>query len=271
MENLQEPGILADVGVVVKALAVFGLSITIAYLIRLAIEKRIMRNIPRQVAVPLVRAIYYSIVFVGAVAALSISGVNLSSVLVAGGIVGIIIGFASQTVISNFLSGMFLYIDRPFAVGDPIIIGEVEGIVENITVFSTRVRQWNGVMARIPNENVFRSLIMNPYQNPIRRFEHVVVIAHDEDIDRAIAAAMSVMEEDSMVLVRPGPEVLVSSIDREGVVLSIRGWAPSQYWFSTKNRVLYGIKRKFEKEGIRFAVPPRDVWIRGFSHPSAGS
>lgn len=262
--------LFAELGSAVKAMAVFALSIIIAYLVRLSIERRVMKTLPRQIAVPLVKSIYYTIVFLGGVGALAVAGVNPSGLLVAGGIAGIILGFASQTVISNLLSGMFLYIDRPFTVGDPIILGDIEGIVENITVFSTRVRQWNGVIARIPNETVFRSTIMNPYQNPIRRFEHTITISHDSSLDDAIAIARRVMEEDEMVLVKPGPEVILVEVRDSGVVLSIRGWAPSQYWFSTKNRVLRRIKEEYDKAGIRTGLPPRLIIVEDSGGEGSG-
>ncbi|MEB3773625.1 MAG: mechanosensitive ion channel family protein [Desulfurococcales archaeon] len=262
-------GVLSSIGDAAKFILVLALSIVIAYMVRLAIERRIMKTLPRHVAVPLVRAIYYTIVFLGGVAALSMAGVNLSGLLLAGGIAGIILGFASQTVISNLLSGMFLYLDRPFTVGDAVELGGVSGIVDNITIFSTRVRRWDGVIARIPNEEVFKSTILNPYQNPIRRFEHQILLAHVEDIDRAISIALNVLEEDSMVLVKPGPEAFISSINENGVVLVVRGWAPSRYWYSTMNRVLYNLKARFGEAGIRIAIPQRIVWIKeeGDNHP----
>lgn len=261
--------VFAEVGNAAKALAVFSLSIVFAYLVRIAIERRVMKTLPRQIAVPLVKSIYYTIIFLGGVGALAAAGVNLSGLLVAGGIAGIILGFASQAVISNLLSGMFLYIDRPFTVGDPIILGDIEGIVENITVFSTRVRRWDGVIARIPNETVFRSTILNPYQNPVRRFEHLIVISHDSSVEEASRIALEVMEDDVLVLARPGPEVLVLEVRESGVLLSIRGWAPSQYWFSTKNRVLRRIKERFDEAGIRTGLPPRLVVFED-GHPGGG-
>ncbi len=271
--SLREASI--QVGVVMQAFMIIVLVIVVAVVIRKAIEKRLMKTLPPQIAVPMVKLTYYTIITLGVIAALSNLGINLSALLVAGGVAGIVLGFASQAVFSNLLSGLFLYIDRPFTVGDAIIIGNISGIVENITVFSTRVRQWDGVVARIPNEQVFRSVIQNPYASPIRRFEHRITITHIGDLDRAIAVIEDVLKNDQFVLVYPQPSVYADSIVENGVVIHIRAWAPTQYWFSTKNRVLKEIRRRLEEEGIEVSVNLHMVWLRdydrGGDHPPGGS
>ncbi len=253
-----------QVGIVIETFMIIVLVVIIAVAVRKAIEKRLMKTLPPQIAVPMVKLTYYTIITLGVIAALSNLGINLSALLVAGGVAGIVLGFASQAIFSNLLSGLFLYIDRPFTVGDAIIIGEISGIVENITVFSTRVRQWDGVVARIPNEQVFRSVIQNPYASPVRRFEHHITVTHVGDLDRAIAVIEDVLKNDQFVLVYPPPSVYADRIVENGVVLHVRAWAPTQYWFSTKNRILKEIRRRLAEEGIEVSVNLHMVWLRKY-------
>ena len=253
-----------QVGIVIEAFMIIVLVVIIAVVVRKTIEKRLMKTMPPQIAVPMVKLTYYTIIILGVIAALSNLGINLSALLVAGGVAGIVLGFASQAIFSNLLSGLFLYIDRPFTVGDAIIIGEISGIVENITVFSTRVRQWDGVVARIPNEQVFRSVIQNPYASPIRRFEHHITITHVGDLDRAIAVIEEVLKNDQFVLVYPQPSVYADRIVENGVVIHVRAWAPTQYWFSTKNRIMKEIRRRLADEGIEVSVNLHMVWLRKY-------
>jgi small-conductance mechanosensitive channel len=90
-----------------------------------------------------------------------VSGLDLSGLFLAGGIAGIVIGFATQSLFSNLISGIFLHLDKPMNVGDPVMItGElpdVAGIVVEVTALSSRFRMFDGTYVRMPNSDVFLS------------------------------------------------------------------------------------------------------------------
>ena len=142
-----------------KALAILVVTLIAGYIVGKRLRSILILRTSRDLATIISRAVSYTIYALGFMAALSQLGVNISVFLLAGGVAGIVIGFASQTIASNLLSGIFLYLDRPFKQGDPVIIGDVGGILHDISIFSTRVRRWDGVLVRIPNETVFRSKI----------------------------------------------------------------------------------------------------------------
>jgi len=104
--------------------------ITVVNLFRIMKEK-----IPITTLIVVEKMAYYTIIFIGFMVALPYVGFSLSGLLVAGGILGIVIGFASQTVVSNFISGIFLLIEKPMKVGDGVNIGDVSGVVESPTIF----------------------------------------------------------------------------------------------------------------------------------------
>ncbi len=204
---------------------------------------------------------YYGIVAFAFIAVTPMLGINLSGLLVAGGIAGIVIGFASQSVVSNLISGIFLMVERPIKIGDCVNIGDVGGVVEDIHILSTIVRTWDGVYVRIPNEKVFTSNITNYIANVARRFEYVVGIRYRDDAERAIEIISRVIEEHPFALKNPAPQVFVEELGESSVNIRVRVWAPSTEWYGVKMELLWKIKKALEEEGIEIPFPQRVVWF----------
>ncbi|MEM0350533.1 MAG: mechanosensitive ion channel, partial [Archaeoglobaceae archaeon] len=134
----------------------------------------------------LVKIVYSVVLAIAVIAVTPILGVNLTGLLVAGGIIGIAIGFASQRVVSNFLSGIFLLIERPIKIGDQIVVDNIAGFVEDMSILSTILRTYDGLYVRIPNERLFSSNIINPVANVARRFEYKISVSYRDDAKRAV-------------------------------------------------------------------------------------
>jgi small-conductance mechanosensitive channel len=195
---------------------------------------------------------------------------DLSGLLVAGGVAGIVIGFASQSVVSNFLSGMLLIVEHPIKIGDEVMIANVTGYVEDIHIMSTHLRTYDGVFVRMPNQMVFQSSISNYVTNPARRIEYTFGIRYRDDADRAIAAMGRVVADHPFVLTEPEPRFFVSQLAESSVELTARIWTPSPRWERTRNELLLDLKRGLEEEGIEFPYPQREVrFIQAPSSPSS--
>ncbi|MBA2862856.1 mechanosensitive ion channel family protein [Methanococcus maripaludis] len=186
---------------------------------------------------------------------------RLGTLLVAGGITGIILGFASQTVVANFISGIFLYFDKPLKIGDSVEIGTSSGIVNDIKMMSTRIRTWDGVLVRIPNEKVFNSEIINNKKYPARRVDIEVGIAYKEDADRAIELIWNMLEDMTYVLVDPEPQIFVKGLGNSSVDISVKAWAPSEKWYDVKREIIKNIKKEFDGEKIEIPFPQRTIWF----------
>ncbi len=245
------------------ATVAFGVSILLAVLAKKLAYRSLLRNMPRDVASIVEKLIYYGIIALGTLSALSIAGVETTGLVVAGSIFGVALGFASQTVVSNFLSGIFLYIDKPFKPGDPVEIEGVSGIVMDVTVFSTRIRTWDGIHTRLPNSKVFEATIRNFVANVARRVEYRVGIAYDADIGKAVEVIRRVLDEHPLVLEEPEPQVFVEDLGDSAVILNVRFWAPSSHWFQAKAELLRRIKEALDEAGIEIPFPQRVVWLRG--------
>ncbi|NJE54700.1 mechanosensitive ion channel family protein [Thermococcus sp. 21S9] len=206
---------------------------------------------------------YYLFVTVTFFLALSFAGVmgELGALLAAAGITGIVLGFSSRTVVANFISGIFMYFDKPLQIGDAVQVGDVQGVVEDIRILSTRIRTWDGTLVRIPNEMLFNSNIVNLQRYPVRRVDVSVGIAYAEDAGRAIEAILKTLDEMPLVLAEPEPKVYVENLGDSSVVLRVWAWAPSERWFDVRTEVVRRIKEALDREGIEIPFPQRVNWF----------
>ncbi len=236
----------------------------IASLIKNILARTLPRWLPLDVAKALIRAAYYGIWTLGMIVIIQdVFNVSLSSLIVAGGVAGIVIGFASQTVFSNFLSGLFLYFDRPLKVGDAVELPDqgVSGVVSDIHVMSTRIRTWDGISVRIPNEKLFNSTIKNIYANVARRVEYKIGISYSSDVEKAKKIIIEEAEKHPYALSEPAPFVFLEEYGDNALILSARIWAPTQKWFDVKTSLLERIKKRFDEEGIEIPFPQVVNWF----------
>jgi small-conductance mechanosensitive channel len=264
-------GLKIPVDVIIGYLVIAGTiaaSIIIALIFRHLMRRSIARRFPNYIYVPLEKTIFYGIIILGSIAAIRPLGLDLSGLLLAGGIIGIVIGFASQTVVSNLLSGLFLFIDRPLKIGDPVRVEDIEGRVVDISMFSTKIRAWDGYIVRVPNDKVFNSIITNFERTPVRRIAFKIGVSYNTDLEKAKKAIMRAIEEHPFALITPSPEVFIDSFGENAIILSVRCWAPASVWFATKKDLIGAIKKELDKEGIVIPLPhrvlvfPEDVSVK---------
>jgi small-conductance mechanosensitive channel len=207
------------------------------------------------------KLVYYAIIVTAVIVILPTIGVKLSGLLVAGGIAGLAIGFASQSIIGNLISGIFLIIERPIKIGNSVNIEGTAGIVEDIRIMSTTLRDFDGLFVRIPNQKVFTSNITNFVANVARRFEYVVGIRYSDDADKALKVIRGLIEAHPFALKNPEPQVFVDNLGDSAVNIIVRIWAPTSEWFGLKTELLWKIKKALENEGIEIPFPQRMVWF----------
>ena len=203
---------------------------------------------------------YYCIIVIAVLSILPNIGVRPSGLLVAGGVVGLAVGFASQSIIGNLISGIFLFIERPMKIGNGVNIDGTTGIVEDIRIMSTTLRGFDGLYIRLPNQKVFTSKITNFVSHIARRFEYTVGIRYSDDADKAMAIIKNLLTEHPLTLVNPEPVVFVDNLGDNAVNIAVRAFTPTSEWFAAKKELLLRIKQGLEKEGIEIAFPQRVVW-----------
>lgn len=246
-------------GDILILIAVIIIAIIIAKVVTINVRRAFKEQIPKNELEILLKIIYWSIIVLGVMVALP--NVDLSGILIAGGIAGIILGFASQSVVSNFISGIFLLIERPIKIGDNIRVESISGIVEDIHILSTIIKTYDGIFTRIPNEMVFTSTITNFVANVARRFEYSISIRYEDDADRAIGIIYDLVTHHPFVLKKPSPSIFVDELGNDGVIIIARLWSPSTVWYDVKMELLWKIKVAIEAAGIEIPFPQRTVWF----------
>jgi len=246
---------------VIVSITIFVIGLFLAYFVKVMMRRSMKPRLPLHVYRPLESLIFYSILFLAGVAALYPFGINLSALLVAGGFAGIVVGLAAQSTLSNLVSGVMLLIEQPLRVGDPVSVAGVSGVVVNISVFSTKIRTWEGPVVRIPNNQVFNSIITNFVRMRARRVEFTVGVHYDTDIDHATRTLKEFMGDHPLCLVNPAPEAFVESYGDSAINIRARCWAPPQAWFATKVDLQTRVKKVLEQAGIRIPYPQLDLHV----------
>jgi small-conductance mechanosensitive channel len=247
---------------VVTVIVILFFTIVIAKGITIYLQRSLKDKMDKEHLNILVKSIYYGAIVLSIVGVIfPLLNIDTSGLLVAGGVVGIVIGFASQSIVGNFISGVFLMIERPIKIGDQVNIDNKLGYVEDIKIISTIIRTYDGLYIRLPNETVFTTSITNYVANLTRRFEYIVGIRYSDDADEAIKIIKDIIEMEPFALVNPGPSVFVDTLGDNAVNIIVRIWAPATHWYDMKMKLLWVIKKTLEDNGIEIAFPQRTVWF----------
>ncbi|MBP1910632.1 mechanosensitive ion channel family protein [Methanolobus bombayensis] len=246
----------------VTVIAILFFTILIAKGITIYLQRSLKDKMDKEHLNILIKSIYYGAIVLSIVGVIfPLLQIDTSGLLVAGGVVGIVIGFASQSIVGNFISGVFLMIERPIKIGDQVNIDSKLGYVEDIKIISTIIRTYDGLYIRLPNETVFTTSITNYVANLTRRFEYVVGIRYSDDADEAIGIIKEIIDREPFALVNPGPSVFVDTLGDNAVNIIVRIWAPATQWYDLKMKLLWVIKKTLEEKGIEIAFPQRTVWF----------
>ena len=238
------------------------IAVIIAKIVTTFMKRKLSDRMEKYELKVLIAVVWWTIILIGIFIASPHFKIDLSGLLVAGGIIAVIIGFASQSVVSNLVSGIFLILERPVKIGDNVSIGDVSGNVEHIQVLSTIIRTFEGIYVRVPNEKVFTSNITNFVSNVARRFDYKIGIGYREDAHRAILIIQDVIAEEPFALKNPEPSVFVDKLGDSTVDIIIRIWAPSKEWYDLKTSLLLKIKSTLEANGIEIPYPQQVVWVQ---------
>jgi small-conductance mechanosensitive channel len=227
----------------------------------------VTKNYSPQQAMLAGKAILYPGSILILVLTLSEFGFTLTPLLGAAGVVGIAVGFASQTSVSNVISGFFLIGERPFQVDDVIQVGSTVGRVLSIDTLSVKLRTFDNRYIRIPNETIVKSEVTNITRFPIRRLDLNVGVAYKEDIPRVRDLLIDVARQNPRVLMEPAPQVFFDGYGASSLDLRLAVWGSRDNFFELKNRMLEEIKARFDQEGIEIPFPHLSLYSGEVTNP----
>lgn len=186
-------------------------------------------------------------------------GFDLGVLIGAAGIFTVAIGFASQTSASNLISGLFLIGERPFVVGDVITVGTRTGEVTAIDLLSVKLRTFDNLFVRIPNETLLKSEIVNVSYYPIRRVDFTVRVPYGEDLTHVRSTLMAMAEETPMCLDEPKPLFAFQGFEDSAQTVKFGVWAARENYLEVSVQMPQAIKRAFEHANIAIPYPQHVV------------
>ena len=187
-------------------------------------------------------------------------GFSLAPLLGAAGVIGVAIGFASQTSASNIISGLFIIMEEPFKIGDVITVGTNTGAVLSIDLLSVKIRSFDNKFIRIPHETLLKSEVINLTRFRIRRVDVSVSVAYKENVAHVKELMLSIVEDEADVLKLPEPLIYFKEFGSSGIELVLFCWAEKEHWFSVKNSLPERIKECFDRENIEIPFPHLKIY-----------
>ena len=198
---------------------------------------------------------------------ISVSRLDFMRGLGAAGVAGVAIGFASQTSLSNLISGLFLVLERPFKIGDLIEVDGSTGTVHSIEMLSTYIRTFDNRVIRIPNEMLAKSKLINLTHYPIRRIDLDIRVACKEEPGRVMTVLREVIIANPSCFNEPEPLIALKRVGGASLDFFVAVWVDRKEFLPTRTSLLRDIKERFDREGI--ALPyGRVAVVQGAGEPT---
>lgn len=239
----------------------------VARLARLTITRTLAGRLSRQQLMLLRRGVSYTILILFTASAVRELGFDLSVLLGAAGIVTVAVGFASQTSASNLISGLFLVLEGAVEVGDVVKIDNTMGEVLTVDLLSTKLRTFDNLLVRIPNETLVKSNIINYNRLPIRRVDLQVGVAYKEDLAKVIDLLNEVAYKNPICLDEPAPLLISQGFGDSSVNYQFSVWGKTENYLDLRNSMQVDIKAAFDAAGIEIPFPHRSLYMGSISEP----
>ncbi len=207
----------------------------------------------------------YFLLLIGFLIILQTVGINLTTLNVLAGAVGIGVGFGLQNVASNFISGLIILFERPIKIGDRIEVGGVDGKVTGIGARSTTVRTNDNITIIVPNSKFISENVVNwSFENNIIRFRVPIGVAYDTDVNSAKRILLEIARENKDVLDEPKPAVRLMKFGDSSIDLQLWVWTKDKLQRKTVlvSNLNFAIWEKFRENEIEIPFPQTDLHIR---------
>ena len=200
---------------------------------------------------------------------LNAAGVSVGALLGAAGVVGIAVGIASQASLSNIISGLFLVSERFFEIGDVVRIGEQSGTIFSIDLLSIKIKTFDNVLIRVPNQQLIEQNIVNITRFPIRRMDLIVTTPIQHRLATVCEALRDAADSCGLILEEPEPLVLFKEFGENGVSVLLGVWFERQHYVNVRNEIVDAVQRVFSERSIPIRTSAIEVSSGGTSDDDA--
>jgi small-conductance mechanosensitive channel len=243
---------------VVRAALYLVIGVVLSRMVRFGL-KRTLTHLESGQRMLLARIAGYTVLGLFAISAMRQFGFDFTVLLGAAGIVSLAVGFASQTSASNLISGLFLVLERAVQPGDIVTVGGRTGEVISIDLLSTKLRTFDNLLVRIPNETMVKSEIVALNRFPIRRFDLNVGVAYDSDLGLVQKTLLEVASRNPLCLDEPAPLLISQGFGDSSIDYMMAVWAKSEQWLTLRNTITREVKEAFDAAGIEIPFPQRTL------------
>lgn len=197
----------------------------------------------------------YGVLVIVLVMVLGQFGIQTASILAALGAIGLAIGLALQGTLQNIAAGIMLLVLRPFKVGEFINAGSVAGTVQEIGLFATELKTYDGLYIMAPNSTLWNTPVTNFSRLKVRMHDFKVGIGYEDDVQKAISILKDIITSQENVVHDPEPLYFVSELADSAVVISCRYWIKSANYLGISTSTTEKVKAEFSKAGINIPYP----------------
>ncbi len=254
---LEIPAIINGIQALALVLGGWLISRIVLRILRPALSSRLDRH----QSVLAERLLFWAVNSLFVISALNQLGFQLGILLGAAGILTVALGFASQTSAANIISGLFVIGERSISVGDVIKVGDITGEILSIDWLSIKLRTFDNLFVRIPNEQIIKSEVTNLTRFPIRRADIMIGIAYHEDIGHARNVLLRVAFKNPLCLDQPEPLIIMRGFGESSLDLQFSVWTARENWLAMRNSIQEEIKLAFDAAGIEIPFPHRTLYV----------
>jgi len=259
-------GTTIAVSQLVLVLGVIAFGYLFSKLIERIIRQRLAKTDLRPDAAHILqRIVYYVLLAVLAITALSLLHVPLTAFAFVSGAVAIGVGFGAQNVINNFISGWILLFEKPVRINDFIEINEHQGVVERIGNRSTRIRRTDGVHLLIPNSQMIERVVVNwTLMDDMIRTNVRVGVAYGSPVRKVADLILQAATEQAAVMKDPAPSVVLDDFGDNSIVFDVNLWcavAGEKELRRVRSAIRFRIDELFNENGIVISFPQRDIHL----------
>ena len=253
--------------ILTRAFVTLVAGMVIARVVASSVGKFMANRATRQVSTIARRITLYVLVVLVAASVVHQLGFKLGVLLGAAGVLTVAVGFAAQTSASNLISGFFLIAEGPFALGDVIRVSDVTGEVHAIDLLSVKLRTFDNLYVRVPNEELIKSRITNLTHFPLRRNDIQLGVAYKEDLSKVRDVLFEVADRNPLCLDEPAPLFIIKKFGDSALEFQFSVWALRENYLNLNNSIQIEIKQAFDEHGIEIPFPHRTFFTGGETEP----